>query len=176
MIYESQTEFKKAAETFESMEQFRTIKEPTEPEKKAAWKDLQQQMADALQNAGLIREALSDPKAAIDVYQKFVNHFQGHPDVPKIFLRIGIVYENQGDPASLKRAHDHYQAFLKRNFGRPDLSVQAAARAGDCLKQIDKVKNRKAASTLFSWLLDVQPASGEGDLIRSARGYAAQAA
>ena len=77
------------------MEQFRTIKEPTEPEK-GCLKDLQQQMADALQNAGLIREALSDPKAAIDVYQKFVNHFQGHPDVPKIFLRIGIVYENQG--------------------------------------------------------------------------------
>lgn len=177
LIYESQTEFKKAAETFESMEQFRTIKEPTEPEKKAAWKDLQQQMADALQNAGLIREALSDPKAAIDVYQKFVNHFQGHPDVPKIFLRIGIVYENQGDPASLKRAHDHYQAFLKRNFGRPDLSVQAAARAGDCLKQIDKVKNRKAASTLFQLAVETfNRLSGEGDLIRSARGYAAQAA
>lgn len=177
LIYESQTEFEKAAQAFESMEQFRSIKEPTEEEKKAGWRELQQQMADSLMNAGLIREAMSDYREAIEVYQKFIRLFPSHPDVPKIFLRIGIVHENQGDPAALKRAHDHYLAFLGRNFPRPDLAVEAAARAGDCLKRIDKVKNRRAASALFQRAIETfNRLGGQEEAVKYARGYAAQAA
>jgi tetratricopeptide (TPR) repeat protein len=177
LIYESQTEFEKAADSFESMEQFRTIKEPTEEEKKKGWQELQQQMADSLINAGLIREALLEHREAIDTYQKFIKLFPSHPDVPRIFLRIGTVHENQGDNAALKRAHDHYLAFLAKNFPRGDLAVEAAARAGDCLKRIDKTKNRKAASVLFQRAIDqFNKLGGNEEAVKTSKGYAAQAA
>ena len=54
---ESQTEFEDAAKTFESMTQFKNKKKPTDTEKVANWEQLQKDMGDALQNAGLIREA-----------------------------------------------------------------------------------------------------------------------
>lgn len=177
LIYESQTEFEKAAEAFESMEQFKNIKEPTEEEKKAGWRELQEQMADSLQNAGLIREALNEPRDAIDVYQKFIRQFPSHPDMPKIFLRIGVVHENQGDAASLKRAHDHYLSFLGKPFAGGDLAVEAAVRAGDCLKKIDKVKNRRAASALFQRGIEAfNRLGGQEEAIKSAKTFAAQSA
>jgi tetratricopeptide (TPR) repeat protein len=177
LIYESQTEFDKAADYFESMEQFKALKEPTEADKKENWKKLQEQISDALQNAGLIREALGQPKEAIDVYQKFVKYFPGDAEVPKVYLRIGTVYENQGDAANLKRAHDHYQLWLKKNYPIPEMTIEALARSGDCLKRIDKVKNRRAATLFFQRAQEVFSRSiANPDVVNKAKVFAAQAA
>lgn len=180
MIYESQTEFEKAAATFESMDQFKTLKEPaaTDPqEKKDTWKKNQEQMADALQNAGLLREALAEYQDAIEVYQKFIKQFPSLPETAKTDLRIGIVYEMKGDVASLRKAHDAYQSFLKKDYKRPELTVEALARAGACLKQIDKVKERKNSSALFQRALDAFNKIGDNaDAVKNSKAYAAQAA
>lgn len=177
MIYESQTEFEKASATFESMDQFKNLKEPTEPERKEGWKKMQEQMADALQNAGLLREALGEYQDAIEVYQKFVKQFPSLPETAKADLRIGIVYEMKGDAASLRKAHDAYQAWLKKDYKRPDLAVEALARAGACLKQIDKVKERKNATALFQRAVDTFNKLGDNaEYVKSAKAYAAQSA
>jgi tetratricopeptide (TPR) repeat protein len=179
MIYESQTEFEKAAATFESMDQFKSLKEPAagDPqEKKDAWKKVQEQMADALQNAGLLREALGGYQDAIEVYQKFVKQFPTLPETAKTDLRIGIVYEMKGDGASLRKAHDAYQAWLKKDYKRTEMTVEALARAGACLKQIDKVKERKNASSLFQRATDAFNKIGDNaDALKASKTYAAQA-
>lgn len=179
MIYESQTEFEKAADTFESMDQFKSIKEPAateSQEKKDSYKKVQEQMADALQNAGMLQEALGRYQDAIDVYQKFVKQFPNLPETAKAALRIGIVYETKGDTASLRKAHDAYQSWLKKDYKRGDLAVEALTRAGACLKQIDKNRERKNATALFQRALETFNKLGDNpESVKTAKLYAAQA-
>jgi len=181
LIYESQTEFEKAAATFEDMERFKTgakEKEPTDEEKKKVYANTQKQISDSLQNAGLIREALGQYKDAIEVYQKFVKLFPNHPDTPKVDLRIGLVYEMMDNAASYKKAHDHYQTWLKKPYkGVGPQVVEALTRAGADLKKIDAVGQRKAASALFSRSIEAFGKLGENaDALTAAKAYAAQAA
>lgn len=181
LIYESQTEFEKAADSFEAMEKFKTSagKEPTDEEKKTAYETMMKQVADSLQNAGLIREALGDYKEAIEVYQKYVKLFPNNAETPKINLRIGLVYEMMGDkPEFLKKAHDAYQAWLKKPYKQSgELAVEAASRAGAALKKIDKVKNRAAVVALFQKSLDVFGKLGSNEAaVTYSKAYAAQAA
>ncbi len=179
MIYESQTEFEKAAETFEAMEQFRTIPAPQagdSEEKKESYRHLQTQMADAFQNAGLIREALGEYRDAIEVYQKFLKQFPEHPDAPMVHLRIGRAYEAMKTAEGLRKAHETYAAWLKKGYKRGDLAVEAAARAGDCLKRLDKVKQRKAAVAFFQQALEIFGRLQEAEAVRYSKQYAAQAA
>lgn len=180
LIYENQTEFEKAAETFESMEQFKVAgsKEPTDEDKKKVYAETQVRIADSLQNAGLIREALAQYKDAIDVYQKFVRLFPAHPETPKVDLRVGLVYEMMENAASYKKAHDHYQAWLKKPYkGSGPMVVQALTRAGANLKKIDAAGNRAAASTLFTRSLEAFRKLGDvPEALTAGKAYAAQAA
>ncbi|MBM4394801.1 MAG: tetratricopeptide repeat protein [Deltaproteobacteria bacterium] len=179
LIYESQTLFDKAADSFEQMEQFKTTKEPTgdDKEKKEQYAKLQEQMANALQNAGLIREALGEYKEAIGTYQVFLKLFPANPETPKIDLRIGLAYEAMEKGDALRRAHDHYQAWLKRPYKAPDLAIEAYARAGAALKKVDKVANRKAVVVQFGKAIELFGKLGDNaDAVKNAKQYAAQSA
>lgn len=162
VIYESQTLFDKAAETFEAMEKFKEAKETP----------------DALQNAGLIREALGEYDKAIKIYQKFVKLFPKHEDTPNVYFRIGLVYETIGNKNAYKNGHEHYLNFVKEYPKQKDYVVEAYARAGALLKQIDKKKYRKEATALFDKALKefAKIPASEPKMINYAKQYAAQSA
>jgi len=164
LIYESQTQFVKAAKSFERLEKF-TKYEHT---------------PDALQNAGLIREALGEYNGAIKSFRKFIKLFPKNEDVPKLDLRIARIYELQGGNKSLKKAHDHYKKWLKRKYKVSGaFAVEAMVRAGAALKEINKVKQRRACSKLFAdgikAFAKLVEANDE-DAMKKAKKYAAQAA
>ncbi|MBM4388494.1 MAG: tetratricopeptide repeat protein, partial [Deltaproteobacteria bacterium] len=161
VIYESQTMFDNAADTFEEMAKFEKAK----------------QTPDALQNAGLIREALGQYKEAIEGYRKFIKMFPQHEDAHFVDFKIGLIYETIGDNPSLKKAHDHYLEFVKKYKDKADLVVEAYSRAGDCLKRIDKVKNRKAVEVLLKNTIDAFNKLGANEkAIEYSKRYAAHAA
>ena len=179
LIYESQTDFEKAAQAFEEMERFKTVKEPPADDKakKEVWDNLQTQISDALQNAGLIREALGEYKDAIEVYQTYLKLFPNNPGTPRVDLRIGYAYESMDRPDAWKKAAEHYQAWLKKPYKAIDLAVEAYARAGTALKKVNKVGNRKAAVALFNKAIELFGKIGDNpDSLRYAKQYGAQAA
>lgn len=182
LIYENQTEFEKAAEAFESMEKFKAaLKEPSadaSPEKKEEYENSLKQIADALVNAGLIREALGEYKDAVDVYEKYVKLFPNNPDTPRIDLRIGLAYEMMDKPEAIKKAYEHYISWLKKPYTTAgQYAVEAFTRSGVMLKKMDKVKNRKAAITQFEKAIEVfRKIANNPEAATYAKTYAAQAA
>ena len=160
LIYENQTQFEKAAEYFERLEGFKEYSGSP----------------DALQNAGLIREALGEYDGAIEVYRKFVKLFPNHADAARIELRIGLVYEMMDNRNAYKRAADHYAAWLKKYKGGGSLAIEAMVRAAADLKRLDKVANRKAATALFSDALHAFGKLTDPEEVKRAKKFAAQAA
>jgi len=172
-IQESQTEFEDAAKTFESMTQFKNKKKPTDTEKVANWEQLQKDMGDALQNAGLIREALGDYSGAIKSYDQFVAIFPSHVDAPRVSFRAGLIHEENGDFNKAVAAH---QKWLLKKYKAPDLTVEAYTRIGAMLKKIDKVKRRNEAVKAFDQAIKQFNAIGDDQkALAYARNFAAQA-
>ena len=164
LIYESQTQFVKAAKSFTKLQKF-TKYEHT---------------PDALQNAGLIREALGEFDAAIVSYKKFIKLFPKNEDVPKLDLRIARIYEMKGGNTSLKKAHDHYKKWLKKKYKvSGSWAIEATVRAAAALKVINKKKNRRICSKMFSDAIKAFNKLVELNdeaAVKKARKYAAQSA
>ncbi|MCB9521828.1 MAG: tetratricopeptide repeat protein [Myxococcales bacterium] len=91
-LYESQTDFKTAANYFEKMASF-----PDVP-----------QMADALYNAGAIRAALEEYEQAIDIFETYVKKFPERDDVREIYIKIAEFYEKLGKFGPAHKAYDNY--------------------------------------------------------------------
>ena len=142
LIYEGQTMFTKAADAFEQFKE----KKFREFEKAPS----------ALLNAGLLREAIEDYDGAIKTYEDYVDLYKtkkGITNVPDVDFRIAVVHEEKATAEGYRSAHDHYLAWVKRYQKDPKLQakvVEAYARAGQALKQIDKTKYRKEATKLFA--------------------------
>ncbi|NOZ02954.1 MAG: tetratricopeptide repeat protein [Deltaproteobacteria bacterium] len=164
LIYESQTQFVKAAKSFQRLQKF--------PKYKHA--------PDAIQNAGLIREALGEFDGAIVAYKKFLKLFPKNADVPKIDMRIGRLYEMKGGKKSLKKAYDHYRKWLRKKYKvNGAFAVEATVRAAADLKNIDKKRNRRTCSKMFGSaikLFNKIVESGDAKVIKKAKKFAAQAA
>lgn len=160
LIYESQTQFEKAADYFEQLEKFKDYSETPA----------------ALQNAGLIREALGDYAGAIDVYRKFIKMFPKHNDTPMIDLRIGVIYQEKMGQAGLQKAHLQFTQWLKTYKGDNPLMVEALTRDGAVLKASDRKKNRNAATELFQNALKAFSRLSNPDDIGKAKKFAAQSA
>jgi tetratricopeptide (TPR) repeat protein len=164
VIYESQTQFAKAASAFEAMEKFKKKKEAK----------------DAIRNAGLIWEAIGKPKKAIKAYKKYLKLFPGVADKSIVTLRIGVVQEEQGSKSNLQKARRHYEKYVKNKKFKDSKSliVEAYTRAGViALKQGGK-RNKRIAKRHFDKALDL---FGEMDLsdkktLGRAKFFAAQAA
>ncbi|MSP71367.1 MAG: tetratricopeptide repeat protein [Myxococcales bacterium] len=111
-LYESQTDFEKAATYFEKMASF-----PDVP-----------QMADALYNAGAIRAALEQNDKAIEILNTYTKKFPERPDTGDVILKIADLYEKQGN---WKKALETYDAYIKKfQKTQADLTVKAALARG----------------------------------------------
>ena len=172
-IQESQTEFEDAAQTFESMVQFKNKKKPTEEDKVANWNQLQTDMADALQNAGLIREALGDWNGAVKAYESFVQIFPNHVETARVSLRIARAYEEAGDAAKALAA---YTKWIAKNYKAPDLVVEAWVRSGAMVKKLNKDGRRTEATRMFDTAIKKFNEIGDNQAaLATAKNFAAQA-
>ena len=164
VIYESQTQFAKAAQAFEAMEKFK---------KKAEAKD-------AIRNSGLIWEAIGKPNKAIKSYKKYLKLFPGASDASVVALRIAVVLEEQDTKSSRNKAKSAFERFVKNKKYRDAkaLIVEAHTRAGAiALKQGGK-RNQRIATKHFDAALKI---FGEMDVtdkksLGRAKFFAAQAA
>lgn len=115
-LYESQTEFEKAAGYFEKMADFGLKK------KKDSDAELDNKTADSLYNAGAIRSALEQFAQAEDIYSNYVKLFEGkRDDVHEIYLELARIQSKQ---EKYKAAHKTYDTYIKK-FGKtyPDMVV-----------------------------------------------------
>lgn len=163
VIYESQTQFAKAAEAFAGMEGFR--------------KDDETKAADAMLNSGLIWEALDSPKKAIKMYEKFVRLFPGREETPSVALRIGVLQQEQGDRRSLDRAKRYFLKFARKYKSSVPLVVEAFTRAGNISRELDKRRFRRDAQRHYGLALEQFAALLESGADQGrAKYYAANAA
>ncbi len=102
--------------------------------------------ADALFNAGLLRQALGQNKEAIAHYQEYTKKFRDRKDAVDVAFNIGVVYENAGDEGPAYQAYADY-ARSYRSTGRR--IVEAHTRAGRmslALGQLRRAKDDLAAA------------------------------
>jgi len=141
LMYEGQTMFTQAAETFEEFSDKRFRDFDKAPQ--------------ALLNAALLREAIEDYDGAIKAYETYVSLFadkKGVTNVPDVYFRIGIIEEQKKSQSGWQAAHAHYLQFAKKYAKDPTQQaklVEAYARAGRALKLIDKNVHRKEATKLL---------------------------
>ena len=173
LIYESQTEFRKAAEAFLDMQQFRTqFKDKPEVAERAA---------DAYRDAGVLYEALEEYDKANEVYEKYTTIYPKRDDVARVAFRSAEVLEYKETPEAYEAAAKQYEA-VARKYGRADTQydIRATAAAGLAYKKADKTAHRRKAEGLFkSALKDWEKLGklverGKVDKVDDAtRGYAA---
>jgi tetratricopeptide (TPR) repeat protein len=83
--------------------------------------------ADALFNAGLLRQALGVPKRAIAHYEAYARRYRKRKDAPEVAFRIGVVYEEAGDAGRADRAYRDYAKRYRRDGAHV---IEAHTRAG----------------------------------------------
>lgn len=116
-LYESQTEFEKAAGYFEKMADIGLKKKKGEENA-----ELDKKTADSLYNAGAIRSALEQFAKAEAIYQDYVKLFDGkRDDVHEVYLEIARLQLKQ---KKYKAAHKTYDKYIKK-YGKtyPDRVV-----------------------------------------------------
>jgi tetratricopeptide (TPR) repeat protein len=96
--------------------------------------------ADALFNAGLLRQALGQNKEAIGHYQEYAKKFRDRKDAVDVAFNIGVVYENAGDEGPAYQAYADY-ARSYRSTGRR--IVEAHTRAGRMSLSLGQLKRAK---------------------------------
>jgi tetratricopeptide (TPR) repeat protein len=96
--------------------------------------------ADALFNAGLLRQALGQNKEAIAHYKEYSQKFRERKDAPDVAFNIGVVLENAGDEGPAHKAYEDY-ARIYRSSGKR--VVEAITRAGRMSFKAGKLKDAK---------------------------------
>jgi len=146
ILYESQTEFLKAAEAFVAMQKFKNMfaKNP-EAGKRAA---------DAYRDAGLLYRALEQFDEAYRVFDTYTTLYKGREDVPQVAFEAGQTLELKDTAEAFEKAGKHYEK-IARAYGKKDkeYELRMLAAAGIAYKKADKVKNRKKVEGLFRAVL-----------------------
>jgi len=96
--------------------------------------------ADALFNAGLLRQALGQDKQAIAHYREYAKRFRERKDAADVAFNIGVVYENAGDEGPAFQAYESY-ARTYRSEGRR--VIEAHTRAGRLAIRLGQLKKAK---------------------------------
>jgi len=96
--------------------------------------------ADALYNAGLLRQALGQNKEAIAHYQEYAKKFRERKDAPDVAFNIGVVYEQAGDEGPAYQAYLDYTKFYRSSGKRV---VEAYTRAGRMSYRLGQFKRSK---------------------------------
>ena len=111
--------------------------------------------ADALFNAGLLRQALGQYEQAISHYALYAKRYRTRKDAIDVAFNIGVVYEEQGDDGLAERAFKDYI----KSYGRNGKNVvQAYTRAGRALMALGKT--RRAADEFTAALKIFKKAKG----------------
>lgn len=142
ILYESQTEFAKAAEAFVGMQQFKSNFRNNEAVAKRA--------ADAYRDAGLLYRALEEYDKAFEVFENYAKLYPNREDVSRVAFEAGLTLELKDTPEAYEKAGKHFEKIAK-TYGRKnkEFELQATAAAGLAYKKADKVKNRKKVEGLF---------------------------
>lgn len=142
ILYESQTEFAKAAEAFVAMQQFKNTfgKNPA----------VAKRAADAYRDAGLLYRALEEYDKAFEVFENYAKLYAGREDVPAVAFEAGLTLELEDTPEAYEKAGKHFEK-IGRAYGRKDkeYELRSLAAAGLAYKKADKGKNRKKVEGLF---------------------------
>ncbi len=96
--------------------------------------------ADALYNAGLLRQALGQNKEAIAHYQEYAKKFRERKDAPDVAFNIGVVYEQAGDEGPAYQAYVDYTKIYRSSGKRV---VEAYTRAGRMSYRLGQFKRSK---------------------------------
>ncbi len=96
--------------------------------------------ADALFNAGLLRQALGQNKEAIAHYTEYSKKFRERKDAPDVAFNIGVVYENAGDEGPAYKAYIDYAHTYRSNGKRV---IEAWTRAGRMSLRLGQFKRAK---------------------------------
>jgi len=142
ILYESQTEFAKAAEAFVAMQQFKSQFKKNE--------GVETRAADAYRDAGLLYRALEEYDKAFDVFENYTKIYASRPDAKKVAFEAGQTLELKDTAEAYEKAGKHYEK-IARAYGKKDkeYELQTLAAAGLAYKKADKVKNRKKVEGLF---------------------------
>ena len=98
----------------------------------------QPKAADALFNAGLLRQALGQNKEAIEHYTEYAK--KPHKDSADVAFNIGVVYENAGDDG---HAYVAYAGYLQTYRSTGKHVVEAYTRAGRTSFRLGQMKRAK---------------------------------
>ena len=96
--------------------------------------------ADALFNAGLLRQALGENAKAIQHYQEYARKFRERKDAPDVAFNIGVVHENTGDEGPAYKAFVDY-ARTYRSTGKR--VIEAWTRAGRLSLQLGQYRRAR---------------------------------
>ncbi len=96
--------------------------------------------ADALYNAGLLRQALGQNKEAIAHYQEYTKKFRERKDAPDVAFNIGVVYEQGGDEGPAYQAYADYTRTYRSSGKR---IIEAYTRAGRMSFKLGQLKRAK---------------------------------
>ncbi len=161
ILYENQTQFRKAAEAFVGMQQF---KKSFKKNKVAA-----ERAANAYRDAGVLYEALEEYDRAHEVFDKYTKLYPRRDDVPRVAYQAAFMLEQKGTPDAFAAAAKYYAKLARSKWARKDkeYKLRAEASAGLALKKADKAKNRRKVekhlkSVLKQWDKLVKAATKEG--------------
>lgn len=102
--------------------------------------------ADALFNAGVLRQALGQNKEAIGHYREYANKFSGRKDAVDVAFNIGVVYESVGDDGPAYKAYLDYAKQYRNSNKRVIEAWTRAGRMSFKLGQYKRAKDELATS------------------------------
>lgn len=99
-------------------------------------------VADALFNAGVLRQALGQNDRAIAHYKKYKDQFASRKDAPDVAFNIGVVYQEAGQDGPAYQAFADYARTYKSSGRRV---IEAHTRAGLMALRLGQQKRAKDA-------------------------------
>ncbi|MEO6775324.1 MAG: tetratricopeptide repeat protein [Kofleriaceae bacterium] len=132
--------------------------------------------ADALYNAGLLRQALGQNDTAIAHYKEYTKQYSSRKDAPDVAFQIGAVYEDAGQEGpALKAFQDYERTYASTNkriieahvrAGRLQLALGQVRKAKEEFTTAEKLYKRATGATKAegkSWAAEAR--YNQGDLI-----------
>ncbi len=175
LLYENQTEFEKAAESFVGMQRFKKyFKKNPEAAKQAR---------QGYANAGVLYKALEQYDKANEVFKNYIKLYPKADNVTVAAFESATVLELKGDAAkgsdndAYVAAGKQYEKVAKK-FGRKDkqFMIRGLAASGLAYKKADKVKHRKKVEKLLRKAVkEWNKVADSPDVEPATRGYSALA-
>ena len=125
-------------------------------------------VADAVYNAGVLRQALGEHQKAIAHYQDYSKRFRERKDAADVAFNIGVVYEDAGDDG---RADQAFRDYARTFAGTGRHIVEAHVRAGRASLRLGQ--GRRAKEEFATALANFKRAGGKEKT--EAKAWAAEA-